>query len=154
VQMAELPRTPNGKLDRKSLPAPEGVASEIGADYVAPGGVIGEVVAGVWAEVLGVDRVGVTANFFELGGHSLSAVRAIFRLREVFQVELPLGTLFESPTVEEFARVLVARESRPGETEKIARLVQRLESISAEEVGERLREGVDERPAISAATTA
>ncbi|HVR95190.1 MAG TPA: condensation domain-containing protein, partial [Thermoanaerobaculia bacterium] len=94
VALPELPRTLGGKLDRGSLPAPDG-----GASYTAPAGEIEELVAGLWGEMLGRDRVGAEDNFFELGGHSLLATRLISRLRAVCGVELPLASLFESPTV-------------------------------------------------------
>jgi amino acid adenylation domain-containing protein/FkbH-like protein len=98
VMLESLPLTTNGKLDRKALPAPEqgGTAAD---SYVAPRTPVEEVLAGVWAEVLRVERVGADDNFFDLGGHSLLATQLLSRIREAFAVEVSLKSLFESPTV-------------------------------------------------------
>ncbi|MGN9822086.1 amino acid adenylation domain-containing protein, partial [Streptomyces sp. SD11] len=108
VELAALPLTVNGKLDRAALPEPEGVRQELGV-LVAPSGATEELLAGVWAQLLGVDRVGATDNFFELGGHSLLATRALFRIREALGVELPLAALFDQPTVRDLAAVIEGR---------------------------------------------
>ena len=99
VRLDELPLTPNGKIDRKALPEPDQDRPELGNIYQAPRTPIEESIASVWAEVLKVDKIGIHDNFFELAGHSLLATRVISRLRAVFQVDLPLRCLFETPTI-------------------------------------------------------
>jgi amino acid adenylation domain-containing protein/non-ribosomal peptide synthase protein (TIGR01720 family) len=106
VQMAALPLTSNGKVDRKALPEPEQMAAV--GEYVGPRTAVEELLAGIWSEVLGVERVGVHDNFFELGGHSLLATQVISRVRESFKVELPLRSLFEAPTLSEFSSQIEA----------------------------------------------
>src|SRR5919202_1556716 len=104
VFLDALPLTPNGKLDRKALPAPD--FAPAGERYVAPRTPVEEVLAEIWAETLGVGRVGVTESFFELGGHSLLATRVVSRVRDLFAVELPVRALFESPTIAELAKAV------------------------------------------------
>ncbi len=97
VFMEALPLTPNGKIDRKALPDPD--MSETREEHIPPRNPTEEAIASIWADVLGRERVGVRDDFFELGGHSLLATQVVSRLREAFQVEVPLRTLFEAPTV-------------------------------------------------------
>lgn len=100
----ELPRTANGKLDRKALPAPDQSRPKLDAPFVAPRTSTEEMLASVWADVLRLKTVGVHDNFFELGGHSLLGTQAISRLRDLFKRQLPLRWLFECPTVAALAR--------------------------------------------------
>ena len=94
--MPKLPLTANGKIDRQALPEPEQVQTKT---YVAPRTPTEEVVANIWAEVLRRDKISVEDNFFDLGGHSLLATQVISRVRRTLNVDLPLRTLFETPTV-------------------------------------------------------
>jgi amino acid adenylation domain-containing protein len=100
VELAEMPLTANGKVDRRALPQPNQSDAEMGKAYVAPRTPVEEIVAGIWSEVLGVKGVSLHDNFFDLGGHSLLATQAVSRLRRSFGVEIPLRSLFESPTAE------------------------------------------------------
>ncbi|HEX9314785.1 MAG TPA: amino acid adenylation domain-containing protein, partial [Actinomycetota bacterium] len=106
VTLDALPLTPHGKLDRKALPAPDFSAGQ--TRYVAPRTEAEAMVAAIWAEVLGVDRVGVEDNFFELGGDSILSIRVISRLRAAFSVEISPRVLFTAPTVAGLAAALPA----------------------------------------------
>ena len=99
VRLQELPLTRNGKIDRAALPAAENFIGATEQDYVGPRTALEEILCGIWVELLSVARVGVHDNFFQLGGHSLLATRVLARVRDAFEVELPLRSLFESPTI-------------------------------------------------------
>ncbi|HST59989.1 MAG TPA: amino acid adenylation domain-containing protein [Longimicrobium sp.] len=109
VCLPSLPVTRNGKLDRAALPAPE--YEPAGGAYEAPRTRVEEVLAGIWAEVLRLERVGVRDNFFELGGHSLLATRVVARIREVLRSDLSVRAIFESPTVEGLAQFVADEPS-------------------------------------------
>jgi amino acid adenylation domain-containing protein len=111
VLLEKLPLTANGKVDRRALPEPDESRPELETRYVAPGTAVEEVLVGIWEEVLGVERVGVADNFFELGGHSLLATQVVSRLREALQVEVPLRSLFERPTVAGLALAVTQKQS-------------------------------------------
>jgi len=115
VMLEVLPLTPNGKVDRRALPAPDWSQRHQEQTYVAPRTPLEEVIAGIWTEVLGTKQVSVNDNFFESGGHSLSATQLISRLRNVFQIELPLRNIFEFPKVETLAKSVEAiQQSQDG----------------------------------------
>ncbi|MFE8938095.1 amino acid adenylation domain-containing protein [Streptomyces sp. NPDC007872] len=114
VPVPGLPTTPNGKLDRRALPAPDGPAVSR-ARFEEPEGATERLVSEVWGEVLGAERVGRHDDFFALGGHSLRATRAVSRLGVRLGTEVPLRLLFEHPVLERFATVLDAlRADAPG----------------------------------------
>ncbi|HEX6863532.1 MAG TPA: amino acid adenylation domain-containing protein, partial [Thermoanaerobaculia bacterium] len=115
VVLDELPLSPNGKLDRKALPAPDPALATPDGPFVPPQGPIEELVAEIWAGVLRVERVGARDDFFDLGGHSLLATQVTSRVRSVLGVELPLRALFEDPTVAALAR-RIERERGSGAT--------------------------------------
>jgi amino acid adenylation domain-containing protein len=104
VALEAFPRTASGKIDRKALPALEPAAQvEQTRLFVPPKNPIEETLAGIWMDVLRLSRVGSGDNFFDLGGHSLLATRVVTRIRDAFEIELPLKTLFASPTIAELA---------------------------------------------------
>ena len=106
VVLDSLPLTPNGKVDRRALPAADTERNDIKEDYVAPRTPVEEVLVEIWAKVLGRQQVSVYDNFFELGGHSLLATQLTSRIRDAFQVELPLRSLFETPTAAGLAKYI------------------------------------------------
>jgi amino acid adenylation domain-containing protein len=97
VSLDTIPLTPNGKIDRKALPIPDGISQEI--EYIAPRTPSEEIIANTFATVLNLQDIGINDNFFTLGGHSLLATQLISRLRLAFSLEIPLRAVFESPTV-------------------------------------------------------
>jgi amino acid adenylation domain-containing protein len=122
VTLPELPLTASGKVDRRALPKPEPERPRLEREYLPPATEVEEALAAIWAEVLGIERVGVQDNFFELGGHSLLATQVVARVRERLQVDLPLLHLFQMPTVEQLAVVVEER------------ILDRLEALGEEEV--------------------
>lgn len=134
VSLEKLPLTPGGKVDRRALPAPNTMGNGTGPDYVAPRTAVEEVLAGIWREVLAVERVGIHDNFLDLGGHSMLAMRCVSAMRRLFRVEIPLRVLFETTDLEELAHALRAYEDQPGALEKRARVLQKVKGISREEL--------------------
>ena len=99
IFLKSLPLTPNGKVDRTALPAPDDLRVGLQMDFVAPRSDVEKALAGIWANLLKLEIVGVHDNFFDLGGHSLLATQLVSRVRKEFRIELPLRSLFETPTV-------------------------------------------------------
>jgi amino acid adenylation domain-containing protein len=142
VRVDELPLSPNGKVDRKRLPEPARGRPEHLPEYVAPRDVLEEVVAEIWAEVLGADEVGVEDPFLDLGGHSILAAQVQARLGEVFPFEVKLRDLFDSSTVAKLARHLRTLARSAGvDLEEICRTLHALAGLSDDEVRERLASG-------------
>ena len=132
VFLETFPLLPNGKIDRRALPLPNKGRPFLDVSYVAPHTSTEQELAKIWGEVLDLEQVGIHDNFFELGGHSLLATRVISRLRDTFQTEVPLESLFESPTIAVIASIIEktrggagTRESAivpiPRETKRIKR---------------------------------
>ena len=108
VRLDALPLMPNGKIDRRALPAPDRLRPELEKAFAPPRGPTEELLAEIWAQLLDIERVGIHDNFFDLGGHSLLATQLMSRVRESFQVEIPLRRLFEGPTVAGLAECIEA----------------------------------------------
>ena len=107
MQLAALPLSANGKVNRLALPDVKGGRPQLSADFVAPRNEIEGRLATIWSEVLRLPRIGVNDNFFELGGHSLLAAQIVSRVRREFGIEIPLRAMFESPTVAQLAHGLL-----------------------------------------------
>jgi amino acid adenylation domain-containing protein len=133
IQIDALPLTPNGKVDRRALPPPEQVKVVSADARIAPRTPLEEILCGIWQEVLGTEHVGVTDNFFELGGHSLLVTQVISRVREVFLIELPVRKLFDAVTIEQLSSIIVENETKPGQTESIARTLKTIRNMPEEE---------------------
>jgi amino acid adenylation domain-containing protein len=132
--LESLPLTPNGKLDRRALPAPHALRAELGSGYVAPRNRVEVALAGLWADVLGLGRVGVHDNFFaHLGGHSLLATQLVARVNEAFRSQLPLQRIFESPTVAEFAAAMADDAALAERLDRTAELLLSLDELAAAE---------------------
>jgi amino acid adenylation domain-containing protein len=128
VFLDALPLTPNGKVDKRALPPPAQLERGSVRAFVAPRTPVEEQVAGIWAELLGVDRVGVEDDFFDLGGHSLLATRVVARVRKALKVDLSIRSLFEASRLGAFAeRVEAATHA------ETLRLLGDLERLSEEE---------------------
>jgi amino acid adenylation domain-containing protein/FkbH-like protein len=123
--LESFPLTPNGKIDRKALPVPD--CSRDGAhDYLAPRTPVESTIAALWGELLQLPNVGVHDGFFALGGHSLLATQLVSRLRDAFHVELPLRTIFESPTVAALAVRVADAQSNTAPAASAARRIARV----------------------------
>ncbi|HEV7402891.1 MAG TPA: phosphopantetheine-binding protein, partial [Chthoniobacteraceae bacterium] len=124
---------------RKALPRPDSERPELQRAFVAPRTPLEEVLAGLYESVLGLQRVGVHDNFFtELGGHSLLATQVVSRIRETFQIDLPLRRIFESPTIADLSGALLETPRAGVSLERLAELVLSLSRMPEEEVERQL----------------
>ncbi len=128
VTLEALPRLPNSKIDRRSLPAPS--RPESSREFVAPRNEIETEIANIWSAVLKVERVGIHDNFFALGGHSLLATQVIARVKSVFNVDLPIRRLFEAPTVANMAVAVIQEQASQVEDDEMAQIIAELEYLS------------------------
>ncbi len=133
VFLDALPLTPNGKVDRRALPEPGKARPDLDTEYVAPRTPIEVELTKIWAEVLYLNRVGVHDNFIDLGGHSLAATRVVSQVIKTFQVEIPLRSFFEAPTVAEMAAVIEAHQGKKLGEADLECMLAELESLSEDE---------------------
>jgi acyl carrier protein len=140
VHLEVMPLTPNGKIDRKSLPLAEQINGEGERILEPPRNRVEEALSVLWAELLGAEEVGINDDFFAIGGHSILASQLVSRLRETFQVELSLRTFFDSPTIAKLAEIMLREEEQAMKVERIAELLIDVMNYSDDEVEARLDE--------------
>ena len=138
VFLETMPLTPNGKINRRALPTPDQARPDLDATYSPPHTPVEQLVADIWSQVLGVEHVGIQDNFFDLGGHSLLATQVVSRLREIFQAELPVRNLFETPTVAGLIDGISQSCGGREVAEEIARALSEIKQLSDDEVKMRL----------------
>ncbi len=129
VFLKTLPLTPNGKIDRQSLPIPEKVKPELTANYVPPKTEIEKVLAKIWAEVLGLEKVGIHDNFFDLGGHSLLLTQVTSRLYNALGVELTLRQIFATPTIAQLGVLVAQKQIEQTGSEVLEEMLAELEDL-------------------------
>lgn len=133
VALKSLPRLPSGKVDCKALPLP-GDDADLHRSYVPPRTPVEEELVRIWQEVIGAKRVGIYDSFFELGGHSLSITRLASRIWDVFQVQMPIAVLFNSPTVADMTTAIAAAQAKQESEINISQLLAELKELSADEI--------------------
>jgi hypothetical protein len=140
VMVDSMPLTETGKIDRSVLPVPEEARPELAQKYVAPRSALEQVLAGIFAEILKVERVGIQDNFFELGGHSLLATQVTSRIRQLLSVNLPLRKFFEDPRVSGVAEEVSRDSGNRLRIERTAELLLQIAEMSEEEAASMLQE--------------
>jgi len=140
VNIDKIPLTSNGKVDRKALPAPSNSRPELGTPIVEPRTMLERELVSIWAEILSLQEVGIHDSFFDLGGHSLAATRVVSQVIKKFQLELPLQSLFQSPTIAEMAAVIMEHQGKRLGEKDLDRMLGELESLSDEEAKRLLAE--------------
>jgi len=130
IPLEEMPLTPNGKIDRKALPAPDLSRSHLGAGgtFVAPGTDREKIIANIWKEILHVEEIGLHDNFFDLGANSLHVVQLNWKLKEIFGKEIPIELMFRNLSISFIDRYLV--ESAP--EDKAEKKVKQIEAMESE----------------------
>jgi amino acid adenylation domain-containing protein len=133
--------TPNGKVDRQNLAEADNPRPELQAAYAAPRTLVEKILARIWADVIGLEQVGIHDNFFELGGDSLSATRVVSRVLKHFQLEIPLKFLFQAPTIAAMGALITVCQGQGLDENELGKLLNEVESLSDEEVQQLVGEG-------------
>ena len=134
VHLHEFPLTANGKIDRRKLPTVEEVRQDIKPTFVAPRTPTEKFIAEVWAQMLGVPQVGIHDNFFELGGHSLLAYQVISRLGGTYHVEIPMRTIFDTPTIAGLALSVTKMQMAQEDIHDLTQMIEEIKLMSGDEL--------------------
>jgi acyl carrier protein len=132
VVLDALPRTISGKVDRRALPKPAQWRAQ--QEFVAPSTPLEESVARIWCQVLNVERVGIHDSFFELGGHSLLATQLLSRVRAALDVDVPLRTLFATPTVAGLALAITQIQMEQGDDREMSQMLEEIKQLSDDDL--------------------
>jgi amino acid adenylation domain-containing protein len=146
VLLEALPLTSNGKVDRGALPKSGQTRPELRVNYVAPRTGLEETLVRIWADAIGLARVGIHDNFFELGGHSLMAIQIVSQVNKEFQLGVPLKALFQSSTVAEMAVVITEYRGKKLDEKEMNRILTEVESLTDEEAQRMIGKGVSKGP--------
>jgi amino acid adenylation domain-containing protein len=138
IMLGAMPLTPTGKVDRRALPAPGTERPDLDTPFVGPKTHVENELIQIWTEILPLDQIGIHDNFFDLGGHSLAAMRVVSRVSKKFQLEVPLQSLFQSPTVAQMAAVIMQNQLKKLGDEDLANILVDLESLSDEQATQSL----------------
>ena len=138
VFVEAFPLAPNGKVHLQALPAPTSTRPELDTPFSAPRTSLEKILGGIWAEVLGLDQVGIHDNFLDLGGHSLLATQIISRVLNKLHVEVPLRSLFDAPTVADMAVVITQCQAEQLGHDETSCILREVEELSDDEAQRRL----------------
>ena len=140
ILLDALPLTANDKLDLEALPAPDDVRPDLETSFVAPHTPVEKALAELWREILDLKQVGIHDNFFDLGGHSLLLTQLASRIRQVFQVDLPLRMLFDAPTISDMTTAIAERQLEAEDGDDVTQMLQELQQLSPAEISELLKQ--------------
>jgi amino acid adenylation domain-containing protein len=133
IQLDRIPLTVSGKIDRRALPAPESQELLAGNTYHPPETEEEKIIAGIWSDLLGLDKIGINDNFFTIGGHSLQAVRVISRIQEIFKQEVSLRLLFENPTPHRLAAAITRLQIKNMGEQNMEKMLMQIEKMTDQE---------------------
>jgi len=139
VALDAMPLTPSGKIDRRALPDPGNSRPELDTPFVMPTTLIEKQLARIWGQVLNLDQVGLHDNFFDLGGHSLAATRVVAEVIKQFQLDLPLHSLFQAPTLARMTLVIMEHQAKKLDENVLEHILADLEALSEDEARRALR---------------